>query len=146
MLDTPTITDAYAFIRANTRVRPVPLVPEISIFVADEAVVFSITDPKGNIIFKRRDATSKFGIASCDCPLATEVNEGSYTITCTVGDTESRRTVEVKKYVLPKFKIDAEFDRPYYRPGQTVTANIRATYFFGKPVDGGDVHRLIFGR
>src|SRR5438105_8604939 len=38
MLDTPTITDAYAFIRANTRLRPVPLVPEISIFVADEAV------------------------------------------------------------------------------------------------------------
>ncbi|MBI3701458.1 MAG: methyltransferase [Afipia sp.] len=32
------ITDKDAFIRANTRSRPVPLVPEISIFVADEAV------------------------------------------------------------------------------------------------------------
>src|SRR5438105_5215605 len=38
MLDTPTITDACAFIRANTRLRPVPLVPEIVIHVADEAV------------------------------------------------------------------------------------------------------------
>jgi len=34
----PTITDKTAFIRANTRLRPVPLVPEISLFVADEAV------------------------------------------------------------------------------------------------------------
>lgn len=32
------IADQAAFIRANTRLRPVPLVPEISIFVADEAV------------------------------------------------------------------------------------------------------------
>lgn len=32
------IADRNAFIRANTRLRPVPLVPEISIFVADEAV------------------------------------------------------------------------------------------------------------
>ncbi|HRF08068.1 MAG TPA: methyltransferase [Xanthobacteraceae bacterium] len=33
-----TITDAEAFIRANTRLRPVPHVPEISLHVADEAV------------------------------------------------------------------------------------------------------------
>lgn len=33
-----TIDDPEAFIRANTRLRPVPLAPEISIFVADEAV------------------------------------------------------------------------------------------------------------
>jgi predicted nicotinamide N-methyase len=32
------ITDKSAFIRANTRLRPVPLTPEISLFVADEAV------------------------------------------------------------------------------------------------------------
>ncbi len=34
----PVIVDKAAFIRANTRTRPVPLIPEISIFVADEAV------------------------------------------------------------------------------------------------------------
>ncbi len=34
----PIIADKNAFIRANTRLRPVPLVPEISIYVADEAV------------------------------------------------------------------------------------------------------------
>jgi predicted nicotinamide N-methyase len=39
MLDTkPAIADPCAFIRANTRLRPVPLVPEIAIYVADEAV------------------------------------------------------------------------------------------------------------
>ena len=37
MTDAP-ITDPAAFIRANTRLRPVPLVPEIVLHVADEAV------------------------------------------------------------------------------------------------------------
>ncbi len=34
----PRISDPAAFIRDNTRLRPVPLVPEISLHVADEAV------------------------------------------------------------------------------------------------------------
>jgi predicted nicotinamide N-methyase len=37
-MTTLAITDAFAFIRANTRLRPVPLVPEIMLHVADEAV------------------------------------------------------------------------------------------------------------
>ena len=32
------ISDPVAFIRANTRLLPVPLVPEIMLYVADEAV------------------------------------------------------------------------------------------------------------
>jgi len=35
---TPVISDCAAFIHANTRLRPVPLVPEISLHLADEAV------------------------------------------------------------------------------------------------------------
>src|SRR5262245_50312453 len=37
--------------------------------VAGQDVTFSITDPKGNVIFKRQGATSRYGIAACDCPL-----------------------------------------------------------------------------
>lgn len=38
MEQSPLIPDKDAFIRANTRLRPVPLAPEISLYVADEAV------------------------------------------------------------------------------------------------------------
>ncbi len=34
----PPINDKDAFIRANTRLKPVPLAPEIVLYVADEAV------------------------------------------------------------------------------------------------------------
>ena len=53
---------------------------------------------------------------------------------------KSKLTVEVKKYVLPKFKIDLKLDRPYYQPGEKVTGKLHAQYFFGKPVANGDAH------
>jgi len=102
--------------------------------VAGQEVVYSITDPKGNVIFRKRDVTSRFGIASTDCPLADEIVEGPYQLRCELGDTTSTMTVEVKKYVLPKFKTAVELDEPYYQPGQKVRGKLSARYFFGKPL------------
>jgi hypothetical protein len=107
--------------------------------VAGQDVKFSITDPKGNVVFKKQDVTSKYGIASAECPLASEILEGRYDIDCKIGDTSSKRSVEVKKYVLPKFKVDVALDQPYYQPGQKVKGTVRADYFFGKPVAEGTV-------
>jgi hypothetical protein len=107
--------------------------------VATQDVTFQVADPKGNIVFKKHDLTSKFGIASIDCPLADEIIEGPYTITCKLGDTESKRTVDVKKYVLPKFKIGVELSQPFFEPGAKVSGKVQAAYFFGKPVAGANV-------
>jgi hypothetical protein len=107
--------------------------------VAEQPAVFTLIDPKGNVLFKEQAPTSKYGISSTKCLLDREILEGGYTVACKVGDTESRLAVEVKKYVLPKFKIEARFDRPFYQPGQAVRLTVRADYFFGKPVAGGDV-------
>ena len=102
--------------------------------MAGGKITLSVTDPKGNVIFRRGDVTSRYGIASADCPLADEILLGTYRIECQIGDTTSASAVEVKKYVLPKFKVTLDADRPYYQPGETISGTIRADYFFGKPV------------
>jgi hypothetical protein len=107
--------------------------------VAEQPATFSLIDPKGNVLFKRAAPTSRYGIVSMDCPLDREILEGPYAISCKVGDTESRLQVEVKKYVLPKFKIDARLDRPYYQPGDKVRLTVQADYFFGQPVAGAEI-------
>lgn len=107
--------------------------------VAGHQATFTLTDPKGNVIFKRQEVTSRFGIASADCPLADEIIEGSYQIRCTVGATTSEVTVKVEKYVLPKFKVAVTLDKPFYAPGEQVTCRVQADYFFGQPVAGGEV-------
>jgi hypothetical protein len=101
--------------------------------------LFTLSDPKGNLIFKQTGETSKFGIAAMDCRLAGEILEGRYVLSCKVGETETRQAVEVKKYVLPKFKVEVRLDRPYYRPKETAKVVVQADYFFGKPVADAEV-------
>ncbi len=107
--------------------------------VGEQVVVFAISDPKGNVIFKQKGSTSPYGISSADCELAGEVIEGAYTIACQVGDTESRLQVQVLKYVLPRFRVAVKLDRPFYKPGDTIQCVVQADYFFGKPVANAQV-------
>ncbi len=107
--------------------------------VADEEATITITDPKGNVIFRRRNLTSGYGITSADCPLATEIIEGPYTITAILGDTETSMTVEVMQYTLPKFKIGLTLDRPFYQPNDVAKGTIQVDYFFGQPVASAEV-------
>jgi hypothetical protein len=55
--------------------------------------------------------------------------------------------LNVERYVLPKFKVAVEFADPEngkrqkrgYQPGDHVAGTVRATYFFGKPVDNAEL-------
>ena len=107
--------------------------------IAGQVMAFSLTDPRGNIVFREGKPTTRFGISSADCPLAGELIEGSYQVDCRIGDTTDRTTVEVRRYVLPRFKVALEFDQQHYRPGQTIKGRVQADYVFGKPVAEGSV-------
>jgi uncharacterized protein YfaS (alpha-2-macroglobulin family) len=102
-------------------------------------IELTIADAKGNKVFRQTATSSGYGVASWAFQLADAVNSGNYKITATLGDTTSEKTVVVKPYVLPKFKVAASTDDTFYRPGQQVTGQVDAAYFFGKPVDGAAV-------
>jgi uncharacterized protein YfaS (alpha-2-macroglobulin family) len=106
---------------------------------AGEPVTFEVSDPKGNKVFKENRKASAFGIASADFVLASELNLGRYAIRAIAGAITAECTVEVRPYVLPKFKIQITTDKPYYLPGQTVSGSVQADYFFGKPAGGATV-------
>ncbi|MGD2206176.1 MAG: alpha-2-macroglobulin family protein, partial [Anaerolineae bacterium] len=106
---------------------------------ADSDIEVIVADAKGNKVFRETTTTSDYGVASWTFQLADEVNHGNYKITANLGDTSSEKTVVVKPYVLPKFKVTATTDETYYRPGDRVTGQVEAAYFFGKAVDGGEV-------
>ncbi len=101
--------------------------------------VLRVFDPRGNVIFKRQGQCSDFGIFAADCPLADEVLEGTYRVQAQIGDSESFLTIEVKRYVLPKFRIEVHLDRPWYQPGQAVAGTVKARYFHGEPVRNAQV-------
>lgn len=123
---------------------------------ADHKLTFEIEDSRGNRVFRKATQTDKFGIAAAEFTLADEVNLGAYHLRALMGDPQApadtaELTLDVERYVLPKFKVDNDFDkqnnkpRRDYRPGDHVTGTIRANYFFGKPVDHANVAVKISG-
>jgi 5-hydroxyisourate hydrolase-like protein (transthyretin family) len=107
--------------------------------VQNKDIVFEVEDSKGNKVFKRTFQTSEYGIAAVDFQLADEVNLGDYHLRAIVGDHRAERTVNVKRYVLPKFKTQVTADKTFYLPKEKLNVSLQTDYFFGKPVSGGKI-------
>ena len=115
---------------------------------AGRELTFEVEDSRGNKVFRKGATTDNFGVASAEFTLADEVNLGAYHIRTKLGDatsTAAELTVNVARYVLPRFRVTIDFDkkdgkqRRDYRPGDHVRGLVKASYFFGKPVDGATV-------
>ncbi len=109
---------------------------------ARRPLTFELEDSRGNKVFKKATETSAYGIASAEFILATEVNLGTYHLRAIMENNRAELALNVERYVLPKFKVAIDFTGKAahgYRPGDHVTGTVRANYFFGKPVDGGEV-------
>jgi hypothetical protein len=105
------------------------------------ALNFEVEDSRGNKVFRKAAATDSFGVASAEFTLADEVNTGAYHVRLKMGDASAAElTVNVERYVLPKFRVAVDFDskdgkqKRAYRPGDHVIGSVKANYFFGKPV------------
>jgi uncharacterized protein YfaS (alpha-2-macroglobulin family) len=104
-------------------------------------VTFTLTDPRGNRIFKESRPLSSYGVASVDFALADEILTGSWRAQVSLSDDKASSALDlsIERYSLPKFKIGLETDKSWYRPGETIQLSIDGRYFFGKPVAAGKV-------
>jgi uncharacterized protein YfaS (alpha-2-macroglobulin family) len=110
---------------------------------AGRKLTFELEDSRGNKVFKKATQTDKFGIASTEFGLADEVNLGTYHLRALMDANTAEIALNIERYVLPKFKVALDFAekgaKHGYRPGDHVTGTVRTNYFFGKPVDGGEI-------
>lgn len=102
--------------------------------VADSVITVEVEDSKGNKVFKKALPIDDFGTAYVQFMLADEVNFGEYTVRSLLGLDKVEKTVNVERYVLPKFKISLETNKQFYMPGEKMEGDIDVQYFFGKPV------------
>lgn len=105
------------------------------------AVLFELYDPRGNRVLQERRPLSPFGLSSVDAPLSSELLLGAYRAHAQlVGDDapSADLELEVARYVLPRFQVTLEPDRPYYGPGDRVRLQLRGRYFHGRALGGGE--------
>lgn len=121
-------------------IRALSMMSDILMPLKDRPATIEVQDPEGNKILKTLDKkTSDYGIVSTDFILSDEAEEGEYLIKVLMGESAAETSVKVEKYVLPKFKMDLSTDKKFYRPGERLKGEIRADYFFGKPVSEGKI-------
>jgi len=99
-------------------------------------VTLEIDSPSGDVIFREEYEANEFGIASMDFPLAKILPLGYYKITAFVGTETQSASFLVKRYVLPKFKIEVQDLKSWYTVNENIDATISCQYFFGKVVEG----------
>ncbi|MHC4518579.1 MAG: alpha-2-macroglobulin family protein, partial [Planctomycetota bacterium] len=95
-----------------------------------------ITDGKGVKIFRKELETNAFGVAPFTLDLASELNYGTWKIVAESGHGRGNVDVRVEEYVLPRFEVDLQTERDYFRADEKIPGSVAATYFFGKPVEG----------
>lgn len=109
-------------------------------------VTVEVQDPAGNKIYKRLLTPNDYGVSALDYPLSDQLPVGSYKITADLsGIAKANTTVLVKRYVLPKFKIDVNGTKSWYTVDETVQGTLVVDYFFGKHVQGqADIEATVY--
>ncbi len=103
--------------------------------VAQQQTVFTLADPKGNILFTHTGQTSSYGIASTDCLLAKEVSEGA--VHARLHDRRHREPPARRGAKVRAAEVSggcASRLVPFISPTTRLSITVQADYFFGKPV------------
>ena len=102
----------------------------------ESELLAEVYDPNGDKIFKKLLSPNEYGICSYDLWLSDQLNQGTYTISATVGERTVTKALTVKDYVLPKFRVDLLGVDEWCSVTDQVNGTISAEYFFGEMVEG----------
>ena len=98
-----------------------------------------VRDPAGTVLLEQKAPADAWGVVAGDFPLEAGAAKGRWTIVWRSGDAEGQATVRVEPFTLPRFRITAEADKPFYRAGDQPTVRGRVVYSSGAPVQQAKV-------
>jgi len=103
-----------------------------------------IKDPKGNVVYDKNMTINDFGSISGKFKLSDEPPLGYYGIAVEIKDLDTGYgNFQVEEYKKPEYQVSVTMDREQYVSGDTMNADITATYYFGSPVVDADVEYTI---
>ncbi len=111
---------------------------------AGTPVSVKVSDWQDRVLFNKKMTTDAFGSLADSFAINPEAGLGSYQIVAKIGDEEYSNAIQVEEYRKPEYAVSVKTDRADYINGDTVTATIRADYFFGGGVAGGQVHWTLY--
>jgi len=111
---------------------------------AGRRVTIRVTDPRNQELVEREFTTDAYGGFDGELPLADDANLGNYSIRIVPKKSDlafgvNKRVAgggsfRVEEYKKPEFEVTVEAPKRPVRLGETITAKIKAKYYFGGPV------------
>lgn len=111
---------------------------------AGAGVTLSISDGSGEEVYKRALTVSSAGSVDDSFTLGAQPNLGDYTVAVAWGNASVEQTFQVKAYRKPEFRVEIQPNKRELIAGETLTANVSATYYFGAPVAGQNVRYTVY--
>lgn len=99
-----------------------------------------VYNSKDNVIFNQELEINEFGTFNTDFFLDTQAPLGSYRI---CAQDYQCISIDVQEYVPAPFKVELKTDKEEYISKDVLNLDVEATYYFGVPVEGGEVEYTI---
>ncbi|NIA18282.1 MAG: hypothetical protein GWO79_00135, partial [Actinobacteria bacterium] len=105
----------------------------------DKKIALKIFNSRNEKIYYEQMPLNEYGTFNTDFELKEDAPLGKYRINTDYGNSY----FEVEEYVPAPFKIEAKTDKDEYISGDTFNLDIDAGYYFGAPVEGGEIEYSI---
>lgn len=98
-----------------------------------------VTDPSGNVVLEEKTPAGEWGVVAGNFLLDAEAPTGSWKISWRSGSDSGDTTVRVEPFTLPRFRVSAAAEEPFYGVGKTPRVKGSVVYSSGAPVQNAKI-------
>ncbi len=98
-----------------------------------------VTDPDGEVLLEEKAPAGPWGVVAGTFPLDKGAATGDWRVAWVSADTRDEVSFRVAPFTLPRFRVEAAADKPYYRPRDVPVIRGSVVYSSGAPVAGADL-------
>ena len=98
-----------------------------------------IADPRGTVLLEEKAPAGEWGVVAGDFLLDSRAATGKWTVTWSSGSDKGSSSFRVEPFKLPRFRVVATPDRPFYGAGQRPKVDGAVVYSSGAPVQKASV-------
>ncbi len=100
---------------------------------------WTVEDPSGEVVLEERIAAGPWGVVSGTFPLDTGAPTGRWVVRWRSGGASGEAPFQVEPFTLPRFRVEAQSPRPFWRVGETPSVEGQVAYSSGAPVANAEV-------
>ena len=131
------LTDRPLYEPGNTvQFRAVALKAADRVPVEDRPGRWKVIIPRGETLLEEAIPTGKWGVVAGSFPLDSQAESGTWTVRFESGQDSGELRFRVEPFTLPRFRIEASTDAPWYTQGDTPVVSGQVVYSSGAPVEG----------